>query len=170
MQFILVSACLLGQPVRYHGGSALFESNILKRWEQEGRVVAFCPEVAGGLSIPRPPSEIAQAAGGAKVLAGTATVVGKTGQDVSREFVLGARQALAVARQHSIRLAILKEGSPSCGSGYTHDGQFRGIHVSLPGVTAALLQQEGLRVFSEAQLDAAERYLQGLEGKISSEA
>ena len=170
MEFILVSACLLGQPVRYHGGSAPYESTLLKRWEQEGRIVAICPEVAGGLPIPRPPSEIALAAGGANVLAGTAIVVEKTGQDVTREFVLGARQALAIARQRGIRLAILKEGSPSCGSGYTHDGQFRGSHIPLPGVTAALLQQEGLRVFSEAQLDAAERYLRGLEGKTSSEA
>ena len=170
MEFILVSACLLGQLVRYHGGSAPYESTLLKRWEQEGRIVAICPEVAGGLPIPRPPSEIALAAGGANVLAGTAIVVEKTGQDVTREFVLGARQALAIARQRGIRLAILKEGSPSCGSGYTHDGQFCGRHVLLPGVTAALLQQEGLRVFSEAQLDAAERYLRGLEGKTSSEA
>ena len=169
MEFILVSACLLGQPVRYHGGSAPCESAVLKRWEQEGRLVVICPEVAGGLPIPRPPSEIAQEAGGANVLAGTAIVVGTTGQDVTREFVHGAGQALATARRHGIRLAILKEGSPSCGSGYTHDGQFRGMHVPLPGVTAALLLQEGLRVFSEAQLDEAERFLHQLEDNSSVE-
>jgi uncharacterized protein YbbK (DUF523 family) len=106
MEFILVSSCLLGQPVRYHGGSAPCESTILKCWEQEGRIVAICPEVAGGLPIPRPPSEIALAASGANVLAGTASVVEKTGRDVTREFVLGAGQALAIARQRGIRLAI----------------------------------------------------------------
>ena len=169
MEFILVSACLLDQPVRYHGGGVPCESPILQRWMQEGRTVALCPEIAGGLPVPRPPSEIAHAAGGANVLAGSAIVVEKTGNDVTREFVLGARQALATARQRGIRLAILKEGSPSCGSGYTHDGQFRGIHVPLPGVTAALLQQEGLRVFSEAQLDEAALFLQLLEDNSATE-
>ena len=169
MKSILVSACLLGQRSRYHGGSAFCKNAILERWMSEGRVVAICPEVAGGLPTPRPPSEIAQAAGGALVLAGSARVVEKTGRDVTTEFVMGARQALAVAKQRGIRLAILKEGSPSCGSGYTHDGRFVGVHTSNPGVTAALLLQEGIRVFSETQLDEAACFVDRLEGEIAAE-
>ena len=165
MKSILVSACLLGQPIRYHGGDARCENPVLERWIHEGRVVALCPEVAGGLPTPRPPSEIAQAAGGTAVLAGDARVVEKTGADVTAEFIHGANQALAIARQHGIRLAILKEGSPSCGSGYTHDGQFAGIHISKPGVTAALLLQQGVRVFSELQLDEAAQFLAQIENE-----
>ena len=163
MPSVLVSACLLGQPIRYHGGDARCDSPVLERWVKEGRVVALCPEVAGGLPTPRPPSEIVQAAGGARVLAGDGHVVEKTGADVTTAFIRGANQALAIARQHNIRLAILKEGSPSCGSGYTHDGQFAGIHIRQPGVTAALLQQHGIRVFSEVQLDDAAQFLDQID-------
>jgi len=165
MKPILVSACLLGQPIRYHGSDARCESPILERWVREGRVVALCPEVAGGLPTPRPPSEISQAAGGAAVLVGDARVMEKTGADVTTEFIRGANQALAIVRQHDIRLAILKEGSPSCGSGYTHDGQFAGIHIPKPGVTAALLLQQGVRVFSEMQLDEAAQFLAQIENE-----
>lgn len=163
MQFILVSACLLDQPVRYHGGSAPCESAILKRWTQEGRIVALCPEIAGGLPVPRPPSEISAAAGGAAVLAGTAHVLEKTGNDVTAEFLLGARRAQALVREHGIRIAIMKEGSPTCGSAYTHDGSFSGILIAKSGVTTAMLVQNGVRVFSETQLDEAAAFVDALE-------
>lgn len=152
---ILVSACLVGQPIRYHGGDAPCDHPVLARWLAEGRVVALCPEVAGGLPTPRPPSEIADAAGGAAVLAGRARVIEKTGGDVTDAFLTGARLVQSLVRERGIRVAILKEGSPTCGSGYTHDGRFLGVHIPRPGVTAALLLQEGVRVFSEAQLDEA---------------
>jgi len=170
MEFILVSACLLGHLVRYHGGSAPCESPILQRWITEGRVIALCPEIAGGLPTPRPPSEIAGAAGGAAVLAGTARVIEKTGGDVTPAFLLGAQQVKALVRERGIRVALLKEGSPTCGSAYTHDGSFSGIHIARPGVTTAMLLQLGVRVFSEAQVDEAAAFVNALDrlGTVSA--
>ena len=68
MEKVLVSACLLGEPVRYNGRDKRCEHDVLDRWLREGRVVAVCPEVAGGLPVPRPPAEIVNGAGGGKVL------------------------------------------------------------------------------------------------------
>ena len=74
-----------------------------------------------------------------------------------------ADQALARARERGIRVAVLKEGSPSCGSNYSYDGSFTGSRVAAPGVTTARLQQAGLRVFSEHQLAEADAWLCGLD-------
>src|SRR5437588_1076912 len=121
MESVLVSACLLGEPVRYNGGDKRCDHEILQRWMREGRVVPVCPEVAGGLPVPRPPAEIAHGAGGLAVLTGTAKVIDGSGRDVSVHFLTGAEQALGCARTKGIRIAILKEGSPSCGTTFTYD-------------------------------------------------
>lgn len=165
MQHILVSACLLGSPVRYNGAHKSPGSAILDRWVREGRVVGVCPEVAGGLGVPRRPAEIEGGVGGARVIARTARVVDDDGQDVSAAFVTGAEHALAQARIKGIRLALLKEGSPSCGSGYVYDGSFSGARVANAGVTAAMLQYAGIRVFSELQIAEADALLRELDGE-----
>ena len=157
---VLVSACLLGQPVRYDGRSS-GHPDLLQRWQGEGRVVPLCPEVAGGLPTPRPPAEIPGGQGG-EVLDGTAVVVTVIGEDVSAAFLAGARQALALARKHGIRVAVLKAGSPSCGNRLTYDGTFSGVKVPGEGVTAALLRREGVLVFSELELEQVEVALAGL--------
>ena len=156
---VVVSACLLGQPVRYDGGARLCASAIIERWLAEGRVVAACPEVAGGLPVPRPAAEISGGAGGALVIAGAARVVDRAGNDLSPAFVGGAQELLALAQASGARVAVLKEGSPSCGSGYTYDGSFNGRRVALPGVAAALLRTAGIEVFSEEQLAQADECL-----------
>lgn len=158
---VLVSACLLGELVRYDGGHKRCDHPILRRWCDEGRVVSFCPEVAGGLSVPRPPAEIKGAGGGLSVLAGYATVVDSTGRDVSMQFIAGAWLALKQARAMGIRVAVLKDGSPSCGSTFIYDGTFTGTKVSGLGVTAALLQHAGVHIFSEDQLSKADSVLMG---------
>ena len=163
MERILVSACLLGHAVRYNAQDQRCDDDVVQRWVAEGRVVAVCPEVAGGLPVPRPPAEIAGRAGGAQVLARAARVVDASGGDVSAQFIAGAAQALATARAHGIRVAVLKEGSPSCGSTYTYDGTFTGTRVPYAGVTAAQLQAAGVRVFSEAQLATADAFVRDLE-------
>lgn len=163
MEFILVSACLLGEKVRYNGGDKRCNDPILQGWLKEGRVMAICPEVSGGLPTPRPPAEIVKGAGGASVLRNTARVVCENGQDVTVQFRRGAEQALALARSRNIRIAVLKEGSPSCGTGYSYDGSFTGKRVPFPGVCAALLQEAGIQVFNEAQLVQAETLLKKLE-------
>ena len=162
MQRILVSACLLGSPVRYNGEHKQSTEPILQQWLQQGRVVSVCPEVAGGLPVPRLPAELQGGDGRALWLA-KAIVTDQSGANVTAAFVAGAEQALQLAKQHAIKLAVLKEGSPSCGSGYIYDGQFRGQRQTGVGVTAALLQQADVRVFSEHQWHAAEQYLQSLE-------
>ena len=160
---ILVSACLLGQPVRYDGTDKHCPDPLLLRWVAEGRVVPVCPEVAGGLPVPRPAAEITHGAGGLKVLAGEARVVGAQAQDFSEAFVAGARHTLALAQRHHIRVAVLKQGSPSCGSASIYDGSFSGQLVSHAGVTTALLRQAGIQVFGEDQLEEAELLLRRLE-------
>ena len=157
---VLVSACLLGQPVRYDGRSS-GHPDLLQRWQAEGRVVPLCPEVAGGLPTPRPPAEIPGGQGG-EVLDGAAAVVTVAGEDVSAAFVAGAGQALALVRKHGIRVAVLKAGSPSCGNRLTYDGTFSGVKVPGEGVTTALLRREGVLVFSELELEQAQVALAGL--------
>lgn len=163
MQHVLVSSCLLGNPVRYDGRGVPHGGAVLTRWLAEGRVVAVCPEVAGGMPIPRPPAEIEPGRDAASVLAGHARVVAVTGDDVTAPFVDGAREALAAAQAHGIRIAVLKEGSPSCGSGYVYDGHFAGRRQPGVGVTAQLLRGAGLYVFSEHQWAEAAAFLAELE-------
>lgn len=163
MQRVLVSACLLGQPVRYNGTDKKSDDGVLARWLNDGRVVAVCPEVAGGLGVPRPPAEIRDGGGGIAVLEGHSRVIARTGSDVTTEFVRGAEAALAKAREAGVRVAVLKEGSPSCGSSYSYDGSFSGTRVSVPGVTTALLRSHGITVFSEAQWAEADAALRALE-------
>ncbi len=154
---MLVSACLLGQPVRYDG-RASGHPDLLQAWQKQGRVVPLCPEVAGGLPTPRPPAEIPGGQGGA-VLDGEAQVVTVLGEDVSAEFLAGARMALELVRRHGIRMAVLKSGSPSCGNRLVYDGTFSGNKVAGEGVTSALLRREGVLVFSELELEEAARAL-----------
>lgn len=161
MQKILVSRCLLGHAVRYDGG-AHGPFSLLERWQQEGRVVALCPEVAGGLPTPRAPAEIAGGQG-ARVLDGQLPVLSSEGEDVSAAFVEGAEQALALVARHGIRLALLKARSPSCGNREAYDGSFSGARVVGEGVTAAALRRAGVQVFSEEELPAAEAALRKLE-------
>ncbi|MCC7140530.1 MAG: DUF523 domain-containing protein [Candidatus Eisenbacteria bacterium] len=162
MQLILVSACLLGEAVRYNGLDRRSSHAVLVRWIEERRIVPICPEVAGGLPVPRPPAEIVGGAGGGAVLRGASTVVTDGGVDVTDAFRRGAEVALSTALARGVRVALLKEGSPSCGSGYIYDGTFSGSRRDGLGVTAALLQSAGIRVFSEHQFEDADRYLRSL--------
>ncbi len=149
---LLVSACLLGSKVRYDGSDKACDA--LTELIARGQAIAVCPEVAGGLGVPRLPAEI-QHGDGAAVLAGQAQVLNSAGADVTAEFVSGAQQALELAQAHGIRAAILKARSPSCGSGVIYDGTFSKSLRDGNGVTAALLEQHGIRVFDETQIDEA---------------
>ncbi|MCL6416695.1 DUF523 domain-containing protein [Aestuariirhabdus sp. Z084] len=161
MEKILVSACLLGQRVRYDG-AGFAPDNLLSRWSAQGRLISLCPEMAGGLPVPRPPAEIIGGQGG-KVLNAKARVVTATGDDVTQPFLDGARIALERCQQERVSIAILKSRSPSCGNKESYDGSFSGTRIEGQGVTAALLHQSGIRVFNEHELDAAAAYLQDLE-------
>lgn len=152
MQRILISACLLGRKVRYDGNHKAVSDPRLEQWRREGRLVPICPELAAGFGTPRPPAEIVGAGDGASVLRGQATVQEKSGDDVTSAYLAGAREALDLAREHGIAYAILADGSPSCGSRRIYDGSFGGKTKTGMGVTAALLQRNGIAVYSEAEI------------------
>ncbi|MCF3640659.1 DUF523 domain-containing protein [Rhizobium sp. TRM95111] len=153
MSKILISACLMGLPVRYNGSAKPLVNAAVDRWKAEGRLVTFCPELAGGFQVPRPPAEIELGMTGADVLDGRARVMEATGGDVSAAYVAGAGTALAVARETGCRYALLIDGSPSCGSGFVHDGSFSGRRHAGEGVTAALLRRNGIAVFSDREVE-----------------
>lgn len=116
---ILVSACLLGEAVRYDGGAAKVESPILDAWLREGKIIRFCPEVEGGCPIPRPPAEIV-AGDGHSVLEGNARVFEIHGRDTTEQNLAGAQKALQLAQAMGIQLAILKRTAlPAAAIAYT---------------------------------------------------
>lgn len=158
MEKILISACLCGDIVRYDGKSAPCNHPLIKEWDTHGRLVRFCPEVAGGLPTPRDPAEIS-GPGGAGVLAGDARVVTNQGQDVSAAFIKGAQLALSEIRRHGIAVAILKEKSPSCGSSLIYDGAFSGNLIQGMGVATSVLRRHGVKVFSEYGIERAKLFI-----------
>ncbi|MEE9447694.1 MAG: DUF523 domain-containing protein [Arenicellales bacterium] len=144
---ILISACLLGDQVRYDGKGKLLSHPLLQTWLAEQRLIKLCPEIAGGLATPRAAAEIQHADHSQH------RVITSTGEDVSIAFKRGAEQALALAQQHNIKFALLKANSPSCGNQQIYNGHFTGELIPGMGITASLLQQHGIRVFNEHQLE-----------------
>ncbi len=142
MHTIAVSACLLGVPCRYDGGSKPNEEVIrfLERYECE--VIRICPEVMGGLSIPHPANEI-QVRGGKRV------VCDIEGNDNTDAFEKGARIACERACEKGCTHAILKAKSPSCGVGKIYDGTFSGTLIPGDGVAADLLRTQGIALATE---------------------
>jgi uncharacterized protein YbbK (DUF523 family) len=142
---VIVSACLLGEKTRYDGRHKE-DVQLLERLQiAQVKIISVCPEVLGGLAIPRPASEI-RAGDGADVWAGQQivhTVKNKT--DVTAEFLRGAQAVLKIARQTGARYAFLQERSPSCGVLQTHTA---GALRSGMGVAAAALASQGLELIS----------------------
>lgn len=145
----LISACLCGLNCKYNGGNN--EHPLFSEMLDRGEVVTICPEALGGLSIPRPAAEI-DAGTGEDVLEGTARVINDQGDDVTDNFIIGARKTLDIAREWDVDLVILKSRSPSCGAGHIYDGSFSGHLREGNGVTAALLLKEGIPVVSDEEL------------------
>jgi len=155
---ILISACLLGDRVRYDGQSKLLDNGTLETLVSQQRVIKFCPEVGSGLPVPRPAAEI-EGGDGSDVLTNQAKVITRDGRDVSNYFIEGAQQALALCREHNITVAVLTGISPSCGSQKIYDGSFRRKIRDGDGVTSALLKQHGIHVFDQHQLEQAFKQL-----------
>ena len=145
---ILVSACLLGLPTTYDGRCHPVAG--LVALAAQGLVVPICPEMAGGLSVPRLPAEIV-GGDGEGVLDGRARVVAIDGADVTDAYLRGAEVALATARRCGATMAVLKARSPSCGTSCIYDGTHTGRLVPGVGVAAALLRRAGLEVLSEEE-------------------
>lgn len=158
MEKILISACLLGNKVRYDGNAMSLSAKILDEWVSSGRVISVCPEVDAGMSVPRAPAEIL-GGDGHDVLSGVGVVVDNTGMDVTAYFSKGARAALALCDKHNISVAVLTENSPSCGSSAIYDGRFSNQKINGVGVTTALLRSNGIDVFSQHNIENANKAL-----------
>ena len=143
---ILVSACLIGYDVKYDGSNNFSET--ISHWVNHKKAVPVCPEVLGGLSIPRDPAELV-GGDGDDVLDGKAKVMTKYGEDVTDAFIKGAQQTLKIALESGASTVVLKERSPSCGGIMIYSGDFNGNKKIGQGVTTALLRRNGIEVFSE---------------------
>ncbi len=147
---LIISACLAGEKCRYNGEG--FDYPALRKLVEEGKAISVCPEMLGGLPIPRDPNEIV-GGNGFDVLDGKAQVVTNRGVQTTAAFIRGAAEVLAVVRKSGTRVAILKERSPSCGSTMIYDGTFKKRGISGCGCTAAVLLREGIKVYSEKNYD-----------------
>ena len=133
---IMVSACLLGDNVKYNGGNNKNEELI--RFLSDHEIIKVCPEVLGGLTIPRCPAEI-----------NSERVINKERVDVTNNYRLGAKKVLEIAKKENVKIAILKERSPSCGSNQIYDGTFTNTLIKGMGITSKLLKNEGIQVLNE---------------------
>lgn len=140
MEKVLISACLIGDNTKYDGTNNYVKD--VTRLYPLCDLVIICPEVFGGLSTPRSPSEIKNG-----------QVINKKGKDVTSNFNTGANMSLFIAKQNNVKYALLKENSPSCGSSKIYDGSFTGKKVDGKGITTTLLEKEGIKVFNEKQID-----------------
>ena len=139
MKNLIISACLIGQNCKYNGGN-----NKLRRLDElknKYNLIPICPEELGGLPTPRNPSEIC----GEKVIS-------SVDDDVTDNFIKGAKIALKTAIENDCKIALLKERSPSCASNYIYDGNFCGKVIKGMGITAKLFKENNIKIYSEEQI------------------
>ena len=136
---IAVSACLLGENCKYNGGNNYSEK--VRDYAKGNEVIPVCPEVLGGLSIPREPAEIVNG-----------IVSLKDGTSVDKEFRQGAKEALKIVKEQNADIVILQSRSPSCGVNTVYDGSFSGRIISGQGVFADLLRRNGMKVIDVEDL------------------
>jgi len=148
-QKILISACLLGQNVKYDGThNSIKEIPFIKKLIALDMLIPICPEVEGGLPTPRPKAEIIN-----KKVKNIEKI------DITEQFLLGAKKTCEIAEKNSIKIAILKSRSPSCGEGFVYDGNFNKTLVKGDGITVKALKNMGIKVFSEDELEKVEKLI-----------
>ncbi|MEI2557547.1 DUF523 domain-containing protein [Acinetobacter pittii] len=147
---LLVSACLIGEPVRYDGKSC--PNTLLKQLLINKKAQVLCPELLGGFTTPRLPAEIVGGTG-QDVLDGKAKITDSSGLDVTELYLKGAYRTLEIAQQIKASCVVLKENSPSCGSQKIYNGTFQGEKITGVGITTALLQRHGFEVISENEIE-----------------
>ncbi len=140
---ILVSHCFLGEPCRYDGASRL-DRQIIELHRAGHNLIPVCPEVLGGLGVPREPAELQP----------DGRVLTRAGEDVTAQYRAGAERAVEIAKENGCTVAVLKARSPSCGSGEVYNGAFTGTLTSGWGIAAKLLSEAGLEVMDEEHLQA----------------
>ena len=140
---LLISACLLGLACRYDGERKPMDKALLDALMERWQLIPVCPEQLGGMATPRTPAERQGD-----------RVVSQSGGDVTAQYRLGAAQTCALCRLFGCKDALLKERSPSCGSGAVYDGSFTGTLTAGDGVTAQALKALGIRVYGESEINA----------------
>ncbi|WP_456325020.1 DUF523 domain-containing protein [Desulfonauticus submarinus] len=148
----LISACLNNINVRYNKKLLNFYHPIIPYLNNKKRLLIACPETIANLPTPRPPAEIIYG-NGYDVLRKKAKVFTNMGDDVTQYFLDGAFKVLEIVKKFSVKIAIFTEKSPSCGVHYIYDGTFTGNLKNGCGVTTALLKLNGVKVFSQHQID-----------------
>lgn len=152
MEKILISACLYGDGIyRYDGKDKASADPLILKWKKEGRLVPVCPEMEGGLTMPRDPAERQGK-----------RVINKKGRDVTTEYERGSSAALEAAYREHVVCAIFKERSPSCGVHEIYDGSHTGRVIPGEGVTSALLRERGIPVFSENECGKVLMFIKSL--------
>ena len=141
---IMVSACLLGENCKYNGNNN-YNSDVIE-FVKKHEVIAVCPEVLGGLSVPRNPAEIVDG-----------VVMTKEHVSVDQEFRKGAEIALKQALDEQIDMAILQSRSPSCGIKQIYDGSFSGKLIKGQGVFAEMLKKAGIKIVDVEDLSVKEK-------------
>jgi uncharacterized protein YbbK (DUF523 family) len=149
---LLISGCLFGDDVRYDGkNSSLHQNSLFNQIKQKVQLVPFCPEVEGGLSTPRIPSEIQSI--------NPYIIKNKNGEDTTKYFIDGAKKTLDLCIKNGIKIALLKSKSPSCSNDTTYDGKFNKNLLKQNGVTASLLLRNNILIFNENELEKLLIYL-----------
>lgn len=143
----MVSACLLGTRCAWDGKDRYKNEKVIELLRKE-TLIPVCPEQLGGLATPREFQEVEKGSGN-NVLDGRSRVKNKIGRDVTRQFIRGAKEALKIAKQYSIKEFIAKSNSPSCGCGLIYDGSFSGKLAKRDGVTVTLFKRNGIKVINE---------------------
>jgi uncharacterized protein YbbK (DUF523 family) len=159
---VLVSSCLLGEDVRFDGNNSSIAMGSSFTFAQkeifmdilcDNEIFSFCPEVSGGLGTPRLPAELVSADKPFKVETNNE-------EDVTIPFLIGAKNALDTCNDEDIKVALLKSKSPSCGNIEIYDGTFSNTLVEGQGLTAKLLDQNGIKVFNETQLEDLKEFIE----------
>lgn len=151
MKKILISACLYGENVRYDGkNNSIMDHPFIQKLNQEGRLLPVCPEVLGGLGTPRVPVECDE----------QGRAMNKNGENKTENFQIGAESVAKTAIDEDIGVALMKARSPSCGKGKVYDGTFSKKLIKGNGFAVQRLEQQGVKVFSEEELDHLEYFLE----------
>ena len=140
MEKLLISACILGTNCKYNGNNNY--NPLVEKLKERYILIPICPEEMGGLSTPRNPSEILND-----------KVISSKGDDVTNNFISGANKALDITKKENISNALLKEGSPSCGSNYIYDGTFTKTKINGMGITARLLKNNNIKIYTEDEIE-----------------
>lgn len=141
MEKLLISACLIGENCKYSGGNNALPEEQLRQLKENYELIPVCPEQLGGLPTPRTPAERREE-----------KVITQDGRDVTAEFHAGAERVRQISIDDTIRRALLKSRSPSCGRDRIYDGTFSGTLIRGNGVTAQILLEQGISVYTEEEI------------------